>query len=43
MVLGGGLILASGLYIAVLASRTRAVNRDRAAGQILHDQPGSLL
>jgi drug/metabolite transporter (DMT)-like permease len=43
MLLGGGLILASGLYIAVLASRTRAINRDRAGGQILHDQPGSLL
>lgn len=42
MVLGGGLIIASGLYIAVLASRTRSVDRDMAAGQILHDQPGRL-
>ena len=43
MVLGGSLIIASGLYIAVLASRTRSVDRDMAAGQILHDQPGGSL
>jgi drug/metabolite transporter (DMT)-like permease len=43
MVLGGCLILASGLYIAVLSSRTRGAERDIGAGQILHDEPGSLL
>jgi drug/metabolite transporter (DMT)-like permease len=43
MVLGGGLILASGLYIALLASRTHVDEHDAAASQILHDQPGSLL
>ena len=43
MVLGGCLIIASGLYIAVRASRTHVVDRDMAAGQILHDQPGSSL
>jgi drug/metabolite transporter (DMT)-like permease len=43
MVLGGCLILASGLYIAVLSSRTRGAERDIGAGQILHDEPGSLI
>lgn len=39
MVLGGSLIVASGIYIAVLASRPGSTHSDVGV-QILHDQPG---
>lgn len=39
MVLGGSLIVASGIYIAVLASRPGSTHGDVGV-QILHDQPG---
>ncbi|MGA7243603.1 MAG: DMT family transporter [Terracidiphilus sp.] len=39
MVLGGSLIVASGIYIAMLASRTGLTDSDIGV-QILHDQPG---
>jgi drug/metabolite transporter (DMT)-like permease len=38
MVLGASLIVTSGIYIAMLTSRTRPADQDREV-QILHDQP----